>query len=55
MLKILETKPNVFILSVIVVIGVVFNYYSSEILNSYYEKSQFPVPYFEAQLSFNAE
>jgi len=33
----------------------ILNIYASRILNASYEASKFPVPYFEAQLSFSAE
>lgn len=37
----------------IVVVGLVFNLWSTQVLNAAYAASGFPVPYWEAQLSFD--
>jgi hypothetical protein len=55
MISKLETKPSVQVLFFIVVAAFAFNVYASRILNESYAQSLFPVPYYEAQLSFSAE
>lgn len=55
MIKILLEKPSWKLLSIVAAFSFVFNYFASSILTQSYQNSQFPVPYFEAQLSFSAE
>lgn len=47
------SKLGVLKLGLIVLIAFAFNLAASEWLNASYSSSQFPVPYFEAQLSFD--
>ncbi len=47
------SKLSVLKLAVIVLLAFAFNLAASEWLNASYSSSQFPVPYFEAQLSFD--
>lgn len=54
MLNKLQEKPGWQLLTLVVLVSFIFNYYASAILTKSYEASQFPVPYFEAQLSFSA-
>jgi len=55
MISYFRNKPSVMALLVIVVLALLFNLYSTKILNASYAESLYPVPYFEAQLSFSAE
>jgi len=55
MIEKFREKPGIAVLVVITLLAALFNVYSTKILNASYEESKFPVPYFEAQLSFSAE
>ncbi len=55
MIQQLESRPSTTWLVVGTVLALVFNTYATQILNASYAKSLFPVPYFEAQLSFDAD
>ena len=48
-------KPTTLTLAIGLLLALVFNFWASWILNASYAESGFPVPYFEAQLSFDAE
>ena len=47
--------PSTFKLSVIICASLFFNQWAAQLLNENYAASQFPVPYYTAQLSFSAE
>lgn len=55
MIQKLIQSPKALVIFIIVIVSLLFNFYASGILNASYEESKFPVPYFEAQLSFSAE
>ncbi len=48
-----KTKPSTYLVFIIFLFSLLFNYWSSSALNQSYENSGFPVPYHEAQLSFS--
>jgi len=52
--RLLQTPKTTFIF-IASCCALVLNIFASRILNASYEASKFPVPYFEAQLSFSAE
>lgn len=54
MLKLLIQRPSAAILVVLTAIAYLTNSHVSDRLMEHYIASQFPVPYFEAQLSFSA-
>jgi hypothetical protein len=51
----LHRSPNAVALAVLTVIALVFNLWASSALTARYVASRFPVPYYEAQLSFSAD
>jgi hypothetical protein len=51
----LLSRPGTAALAVFTAAALAFNPYATEILNASYAASGFPVPYYEAQLSFSAE
>ena len=55
MFQYFSDKPKTTILAIVFIVSIAFNGYASKILNESYAESEFPVPYFEAQLSFDAE
>jgi len=55
MVEYFRYKPSVVTLCVITLFAVMFHLFATKILNASYAESKFPVPYFEAQLSFSAE
>lgn len=48
-------SPKTFTLFVLTLMAFAFNYWASATLTASYIESKFPVPYYVAQLSFNAE
>lgn len=54
MFRTLQNRPSAWTLTAIVVAALVFNLQASAWLNESYALSRFPVPYFQAQLSFDA-
>lgn len=54
MFRALQVRPAVKWLAFGTVLAFFFNLYATQILNESYAASLFPVPYFEAQLSFDA-
>ncbi len=48
-----KNQPSTKVLVVLVALSVLFNIYATNILNTSYTASLFPVPYYEAQLSFS--
>jgi hypothetical protein len=54
MIRPLQEKPTTRWLAAGTVLAYVFNFFASQWLNASYARSLFPVPYFEAQLSFDA-
>lgn len=54
MIRRLDNQPATVWLAVGTLVAVAFNTFATQILNASYAKSLFPVPYFEAQLSFDA-
>ena len=55
MISKLRTKPSLISIFIVVILSLIFNAYATEILTANYAKSEFPVPYYEAQLSFSSE
>lgn len=55
MINYLRNIPKTIIVFIITVLSLSLHLYASKILNASYELSKFPVPYFEAQLSFSSE
>jgi hypothetical protein len=55
LIEIFKSQPSTLSVVVLVLASYVFNFYASDILTKSYLESLFPVPYFEAQLSFDAE
>lgn len=55
MMSYFDQKPKTLIVLFLVIGAFIFSFYASNVLNKSYEASQFPVVYFEAQLSFSAE
>jgi hypothetical protein len=51
----LHRSPNAVALAALTVIALVFNLWASSALTARYVASRFPVPYYEAQLSFSAD
>jgi len=54
MIQTLKTRPSAWTLSLLVLASLAFNLQASAWLNESYALSRFPVPYFQAQLSFDA-
>jgi hypothetical protein len=54
MIHLLKTRPSAGTLALVVLAALVFNLQASAWLNDSYALSRFPVPYFQAQLSFDA-
>ena len=55
MITTLIEKPGWKVLTVIAMVALIVNTIANKLLNQFYAASQFPVPYFEAQLSFSSE
>jgi hypothetical protein len=54
MIKQLDNQPTARWLAVGTAVAFAFNAFATKILDASYAKSRFPVPYYEAQLSFDA-
>jgi len=55
MITTLIEKPGWKVLTVIAMVALIVNTIANKLLNQFYAASQFPVPYFEAQLSISSE
>jgi hypothetical protein len=50
-----KTRPRTLAVVALLLMSYVFYFYASSTLTKSYEESLFPVPYYEAQMSFDAE
>lgn len=54
-IEVAKRQPSTVAVLILLILSYAFNIYASDLLTRSYQESLFPVPYFEAQLSFDAQ